>query len=402
MGQAYQAQSKSLNLEGLATQLQDIPAASFKNSLFIQELLKIIEQNCREVQTVNFSNNGITTLSHFRGLHRAAPQLVNLCFAKNNISRINELESIRDLKLHELILIENPITSSTHELIYHHEVQKRFPGIKLLDTEPLKQVIQFDIKTNPMPPVQGSFFDSEHSLRTATTFVNKFFQLYDSDRQQLLSAYAANASFSLCVSSKANSNNLPQPYISASRNLLKLNNSKDRLVTTPLSIIYQLTRLPPTQHNIPEFVADVFVLPSQTTSAGGSVLTISLRGTFTENGNVLRLFHRTFLLVPPQDDQWPALIVNDQVHISELDQKLVGIMAQPVAAPSGPPAVSSNSPGLNAINSSPAQMPSDQQLVQRLCAQTGCAPDIATQALTHTKGNYDAALQAIAAHQGGS
>jgi len=66
-----------------------------------------------------------------------------------------------------------------------------------------------------------------------------------------------------------------------------------------------------------EFLADVFLVPSQTSK----LLNVSIRGQFLDvTSNVIYFFHRVFLLAPPseQQPQWPALILNDQLTIVHL------------------------------------------------------------------------------------
>lgn len=415
IGVKYSAEAKYLNLEGCCEQLQEALGglASFQNSRFVQEILAIISDNCPDVKTINLSGCGIDSLVCFRPLSKVARGLANLCFSNNNIASLSELDNIRGYAdtLHELILAGNPCAGGTSLQMYQHRIRQRFPKLALLDGQPPKPVIQFDLpainQSTDVPKDCGSFFDDGSTQQTVTAFVNQYFPLYDSNRQGLLQAYSKNACFSVSVSRSVRLGHLPEPYTTNSRNFLRHSSTASThsthssssssadaeatkaaalLQTTPLHIVYKLDSMPRTQHNLADFIADSLVLPTKTSSGGENVLQVCVAGTFTETDtNTLREFHRVFLIVPssPADNsQWPAVILNDQLYIHE--------------APPTTTAPTASSPSLNPAAAAADGMSAQQQaMVRQLSQQAQVDANIASQALNSNSWVYEQAFANI-------
>lgn len=382
-----------LNLAHIVTAMA-IPAASFSNYHFVNDLLQIIKVNCPQIEAIDFSGNEIVTLKEFRNFHRSAPKLSKLCFANNKIESLDELHFLKDMSLEELILSPNPVMSTIPEMLYRHKICKRFPKLNLLDMKVPTPIIEFKVAKQTGIPTTGSFYDSARDYELAKRFVEMYFSVYDSNREMLLNAYAPTAIFSqdASIAHSTGAAPLPNVYATSSHNLLNKSDLSSNVACKPFNVVHALLKLPKTTHNIPEMVADVFVPPTR----NSEVLCIAIRGTFLEiDSQKLRLFHRVFLLVPPASasDQWPALIINDQLHVSELDQKRLESTRQDGSL--------GIKPGQVVVARSPQLAPrtGDEALIQQLVASTGCPPDMAIQALQHTHGNVEAAISAINEHQ---
>jgi len=78
-------------------------------------------------------------------------------------------------------------------------------------------------------------------------------------------------------------------------------------------IVQSLLKLPKTSHKSVE--VEVFLLPKQ------GILSVNIRGTFTEDSGTARLFVRLLLLTPAEANSkaaqagWQAVVTNDMLHI---------------------------------------------------------------------------------------
>lgn len=173
-----------------------------------------------------------------------------------------------------------------------------------------------------------------------------------------------------------------------------------------VSIVSSLHKLPASVHDRESFVADVMKVTSSSPSlaaSGGGLLVIVVRGTFLEDGVVLRSFHRTFLCTPPTPEAraktWPVSIIHDTLYIGAA--KHTGTHSQAAAhqaqqqqssvvisVPTGGPLPSTLViPALNAA---------DQALVQQLATQTGITFDNAKVILFTCQGDINAAMNQVA------
>ena len=257
---------------------------------------------------------------------------------QNSISRWNDLEpwyhASKFPQLQELLLLDNPIQRNARDADeYQREIVKRFPSLKVLDGNTLGALvkgIRFDVDTNKSLPVkvdlpgkirQGAW--GEGSRDVGVGFLGIFFQLYDSDRQNLIQQYYTPTTlFSLSVDTItphqpthhrrgafSGSNQPPSSsnlggYIPQSRNLARTTNLMQRtarLHNGRDQILQAFLNLPRTRHPIDDpaaFVADGFQV--QIGTAGG--IMVAVHGEFyeiTDRGELRRSFDRTFLLGPP-------------------------------------------------------------------------------------------------------
>ena len=368
--------------------------------------------------SLNLGANALSSLSSFSRLHSSTPALLNLSLASNHLDKIDGLEALSPFRdqLHELILTGNPLhpssppsPSTLDPLLYSHLVSALFPNLRLLDAQPLTPLISFDlppiISTSALPPIQPSYFDSPKNGELVKAFVDKFFACLDSsstDRQKLVSVYTDDARLSLALPIADTQMALTNPVYSAmNRNALHLartnakaqaTNSAALLKTGPVSIVYALSQLPPSQHHVEGFVADVLLVPSS------QQLFVTIRGTLLETDtSTLRAFHRVFLLSAPGADAvskgWGVSVANDELFLGASK-----VQVQALQAPTGLSHSSSlQSLGIPSQSLSPSPDAAVQALVVQLSVQTGVDQATALQVLQQSQGNAEQAYNTIQA-----
>ncbi len=297
---------------------------------------------------ISFANNGIRTLEGFNQISHQLPELNSLSLELNSISTLSELDFLKGYKLHELSLVNNPIPEQhdpQRRDVYELEVAKRLPELKYLDGQKLKPAMQFlpSFVMNSMaqlPPVRGNFYDSTNTKQVVEAFLQSFFALYDSNRENLLEIYLEPSLFSLssglqcqscpqifkiCCSlkknffffflylvSKGTADDQINNYRKISRNFLFTKEDTRRHQTISrgrVNIIYLLGQLPKTRHNLADLRVDAFFLGDNADKMMGvsdsrtPLLNVTVAGSFWEGsgglgGGVNRSFSRNFLLVP--------------------------------------------------------------------------------------------------------
>jgi hypothetical protein len=305
----------ALDLTSLA-QKHGLPFANFGTTAFVTELLNAIQAGAPDVVSINLGQNQIQSLVPFAGLLRVAPKLQNLSLMNNYLATVEQLEHLAGFKqlLRELLLTGNPfcqvftsapgappqVQGQLDYTVYQQYVSSVFPQLRMLDSQPMRPLIEFDLpaalsSTAPtqLPPLQGSFFDSEAHKGMCLALVGRYFNLYDHQRSNadLVSVYAEKASFTLAYQPDPRHAN--KTYTELNRNIVVLGPTKTRgpkemdlLKVGPVKIISALNQLPTSKHDIDGFVADVCKVPSQDPAIAqvGGLLHISIRGQFQESG----------------------------------------------------------------------------------------------------------------------
>lgn len=96
---------------------------------------------------------------------------MNLCLEGNKIADFKQLDSLKNIKLRELILTDNPICAKP---TYKDEVMRRFPQLELLDGQQVRPLFKFaEIPDIVLPPEKPAFFDQEANKAFAGTFLQK-------------------------------------------------------------------------------------------------------------------------------------------------------------------------------------------------------------------------------------
>jgi len=321
---------------------------------FMQALWKILAEKCPQVKTISFGYNGITTLKAFANLHEFCPDLINLSFEGNNIGDVTEVDSLKGLRLRELLFINNPIQSVAG---YHSEICRRFPSLRYLDKIRTNPLIQFKLPPHvlqaTLPPIHGSYFDAQDHSTLVIDWVSKYISNYDEKdrRSALLDAYTSNALFSISAHVPPPPDTQPQngrrglvrgssfvgqvdstpehaisSYGPISRNLTQVFSGEDRkkrLIHSNIDIVSFLRNLPATKHLMGDVVCDSNLLHV----GGTEILMISLHGIYWEitgpSSGINRNFSRTWTLKPATQDSrafaegWRAVILNDMLTVHE-------------------------------------------------------------------------------------
>lgn len=326
-------------------------------------LFKLASQLKPTPQTISLANNNIgsgqllSTLAHF------LPQLANLSLQNNNLKVWRDIDHISGRRgklehLRELILLGNPLREIEMKNgrgdKYKSEVTRRFPSLAMLDQEAIT-TIAFDAPGSSCTvaeerPIATTFpFEMKPSFITGventviSTFLVRFFPLFDSQRAALLDAYHSSATFSYSVntsiparariqglhSSKEFPNQRKLDWTvwlgGGSRNLTRLGGSEglDKAVSSlhvgGEAIIRAMTSLPKTKHEISNS-PEKFCIDAWPVGQGDSMkLFISLHGQFNEEPSQgIRSFDRTFVLAPAPPGSraklngWDVMILSDQ------------------------------------------------------------------------------------------
>eukprot|EP00124_Ichthyophonus_hoferi_P002793 Ihof_evm4s207 gene=Ihof_evmTU4s207 len=333
LGARYNAEAQ---LIGLASLEEANPRYRTNDRCFISALIKLLGDNCPNVESIDISKNKISRLEDWRALGKALPHLKNLHLGDNNIRDVREIDHLASMKgsVMELILTGNPITS--HET-YQSEVRKRFPKLMMLDMVALPPPVNFMLPETTMPPSQRFLLNVPETVQQQIfSFLESYYNLYDSTpvgRADLINAYGSNATFSLSVMDRGSNKSYSRHgFYTFNRNLKRVDNiakRSDLLYTSPVDIISVLKQLPATQHDLQQLGVDMWTLIN-------NVFSVRLSGPFiemtpTQPKNKDRCFHRTFVL--QFDANGGAQIINDVLAILPIDYN-----APPPPGPTATPA----------------------------------------------------------------
>ncbi|XP_019901215.1 nuclear RNA export factor 1 isoform X3 [Esox lucius] len=305
--------------------------------IFMDAVVKIIEENIPELVHLNLSNNKLYQLDSLADLITSAPHLKALNLSHNQLKTEKVLDRLKGLKLVDLWLEHNPLCDQFKDQpSYISAVRERFPQLVKLDGYDLPLPIVFDVvATSTIPPCKGSYFGSEEIMFLILHFLQQYFSVYDSgDRQPLLNAYHDGATFSLSQpSSQSLSRCLLREYHKDSRNLKHLKDPSTRfrlLKHTRLNVVALLNKLPKTQHDIASFNIDVNTHTSMLLSFTVSGVFKEVEGAFQDG---VRAFSRVFIAVPAGNSG--LCIVNDQlfVRIATMEE-ICSAFATPAPTPS--------------------------------------------------------------------
>lgn len=295
----YNAEIKLLNLSSV----QQDPTLSAKGffgsisttSKFFPALMKIAGDLKLEVTSADLSNNNLTDLSTISTLAVTFPNLQNLALLNNRLARVKVFESWKKKlsSLRELILAGNPllnVTNPNEVVTIKTELLKVFPRLVVLDGELLRneEVLRKNL-TLPFERPQAMFFQDSEVQALLTNFITNFYNLWDSNRQQLMILYQNQSQFSYQVDSSSPRAFDPKDtpdytyYLPQSRNLSRISSAKartGRLAQGQEQIFKLFSQLPKTQHDLmtkpDDFSMETCRLPQM------GAICITLHGSFME------------------------------------------------------------------------------------------------------------------------
>uniref|UniRef100_A0A182VYC2 NTF2 domain-containing protein n=1 Tax=Anopheles minimus TaxID=112268 RepID=A0A182VYC2_9DIPT len=376
MEKRYNPHTKALDLHKFHADpdLADMFCALARPQIMLTAI-DIIAEHIPALEALNLNENRLYMLDHLKSMATKLPHLKILHLAKNRIPYLYTLDSLKNLKLVELNLDDNPLRKQYDDnTIYISEVRKRFPKVIRLDNIDLPPPISFDIPEEDMklPDAKASFLCDAAGSDIVRQFLEQYYALYDSDnRQPLLEAYHEHVLFSHTVNTSYQTNQQKMSvYLSGQRNIkhkTELDTRCRLLKQGRLQVVSYLSSLPLTKHDLPTFAVDLTLFTPH-------MLHLTVNGTFKERkGNAdtdfIRSFQRTFVIVPANGG---FCIRNDMMHINvatRLQEEKCFKPANSVALTQQPPAPA---PAANAIAAAP-MMPDDNtklQMIQALSAQT--------------------------------
>ncbi|OAD59082.1 Nuclear RNA export factor 1 [Eufriesea mexicana] len=364
--------------------------------VMLKVVLDIVSDYIPNLEALNLDGNKLQFVEKLNILNKKFTRLKILYIGNNKIKDMNQLDTLKDLKLEELKLAGNPICIKykSRQNDYISDVRKRFPKLLRLDGMELPKPILFDVvdEGNKVPPSRRMFVANAKAQEIASQFLQQYFLIFDSEnRQPLLDAYVEHACFSMSVSYAFNANKL-NGYLMESRNLYRINDTNKRhklLKQGRLPVVSFISEMPQTSHYLNTFTMDISLI-----TAGMMLITVT--GLFKEldkKEQPIRYFNRTFLIVPEGSGY---CIRNEQLHISQpIDAQLKQLNSQPEAqmTDSGSQAASSS----GTAKSLPVQLSEDvkQQMTVTLSQQTNMNLEWSLKCLEEVLWNYDNALSAF-------
>ncbi|XP_036031555.1 nuclear RNA export factor 5-like [Onychomys torridus] len=276
--------------------------------------LQVIQVDYPELLSLNLSNNKIYWLDGLSELIERAPQIKILDLSRNLLKTVWELEKMKGLKLKELWLEGNPLCSTFPDhSAYVSAVLNCFPELLHLDGWTLFPTVDADT-LEIIKPRKESYRGSESLKNLVVQFMLQYYLIYDyGDRRNLLTAYHADACFSLTITFNSNKPDITslEEYCKDSRNMKKLKDSTLRrrlLKHKKCSIVTCLQELPKTQHDLNSCVVDICAHTEK-------MICFSVNGVFKEmegkSEGCIRAFTRTFILTTGR--YFRLCIVNDEM-----------------------------------------------------------------------------------------
>lgn len=365
--------------------------------VMLKAVLDIVSEHIPDLEALNLDGNKLQLIEKLNVLDKKFTKLKILYLGDNKIKDINQIDTIKDLKLEELKLEGNPVCNKykSRQNDYISDVRKRFPKLLRLDGMELPKPILFDVadEGNKMPPSQRMFVANAKAQEIASQFLQQYFLIFDSEnRQPLLDAYVEHACFSMTMSYTHSTNKL-NGYLMENRNLYRINDTNKRqklLKQGRLPVVSFISEMPQTSHYLNTFTMDISLITD------GMMLT-TVTGLFKEldkKEQPIRYFNRTFIIVPEGSGY---CIRNEQLHISQpTDTQLRQLNNQNSETQITNPGSHTPSSSGTAKSLS-VQLPEDvkQQMTMTLSQQTNMNLEWSLKCLEEVLWNYDNALSAF-------
>lgn len=365
--------------------------------VMLKAVLDIVSEHIPDLEALNLDGNKLQLIEKLNVLDKKFTKLKILYLGDNKIKDINQIDTIKDLKLEELKLEGNPVCNKykSRQNDYISDVRKRFPKLLRLDGMELPKPILFDVadEGNKMPPSQRMFVANAKAQEIASQFLQQYFLIFDSEnRQPLLDAYVEHACFSMTMSYTHSTNKL-NGYLMENRNLYRINDTNKRqklLKQGRLPVVSFISEMPQTSHYLNTFTMDISLITD------GMMLT-TVTGLFKEldkKEQPIRYFNRTFIIVPEGSGY---CIRNEQLHISQpTDAQLRQLNNQNSETQiTNPGSYTPSSSGT--AKSLSVQLPENvkQQMTMTLSQQTNMNLEWSLKCLEEVLWNYDNALSAF-------
>ncbi|XP_037368871.2 nuclear RNA export factor 2-like [Talpa occidentalis] len=280
-------------------------------------ILQIIKHNFPELLSLDLQNNRLYQLDGLSDIIQMLPTVKILNLSKNELSSVEEVSKMKELKLEELWLDGNPLCDTFPDrATYVSAIRACLPMLLRLDGQELPPSVVTD---NHVPeiirPCKESYQGSETLKNLVLQFLLQYYLIYDyGDRKGLLSVYHEEACFSLTVlfSPEDPASSSLEVYLKYNRNMKTLKDPDLRvqlLKSTKYDIVESLCTLPRTQHDLNSWVVELCVQTE-------TMVYFSVNGVFKKvmegkSQDFVRTFTRTFILTPGTNSG--LYIVNDEL-----------------------------------------------------------------------------------------
>uniref|UniRef100_UPI00358FD9D9 nuclear RNA export factor 1 isoform X1 n=2 Tax=Myxine glutinosa TaxID=7769 RepID=UPI00358FD9D9 len=391
LSQRFDPALQSLDLQALRSdqglQMNGIDVVLNRKNI-METVVKIICENIPSIQALNVSSNRLYRLDDLAELVKQAPALKLLNLSKNELKFERELDKIKDFRLEELWLQENPMCENFHaHNLYISAVRHRFPRLIRLDGLELPPPITFDVPSpTTLPAVKDGYFPNEDIRALIQRFIQQYISVYDSgDRQGLLNAYHENSCCSISIPNNASAKSNLAEYVKDSRNIKKLKDPVMRqklLKRSRLCIVAFLNELPSTLHDPNSFLVDVHVhMPT--------MLSFTLNGVFKETEgkyrDSIRAFSRVFITIPAENGG--LCIVNDELFVRTASgEEIRRAFVTPAPTPSSSPV--------------PTLLPPQQDMLQTFSLQSGMNLEWSQKCLQDNDWDFNKSAQVFLKLQG--
>lgn len=258
----------------------------------------------------------------------------------------------------------------------------------------LPPAIGFDVLEDvTLPPRQQSFLVDPAGQDLVREFLTQYFAIYDAEsRQPLLEAYHEHATMSMAASYLTNdSRNAAtqrlNAYITNSRNIMRITEREARrryLRTGRLQVVSFLSDLPKTTHDLMGFAVDLLIYTP-------AMIVLTMNGVYKEtttNGNPVRSFHRTFVIVPNAGGGF--CIINDMLFITNTtkEQEEKAFVSGVAVEPTPPTPAPTPTPAMV----QPSQDETQKMMLTMLSQQTGMNDHWSINCLEQTGWDFQRAL----------
>ena len=367
LSKRYNQKNRFLNLSNFVS---DSDWCSFNNYNFCNELLDAIQKYCNTIITLDISSNNITHLIGLKTLPIKAPYLENISLLDNPLNSFYEFTYFEgfSMKLRELQLKNNKLLEhcNNESMLYLYEIKRRFQKLKLLDGNimPINcnlslstKIDEFIVDTQqhlafPISSHNSCKPSNDNGYNTIRKFIAKYYEAFDTNRQNLTEAYHSDALLSISIdlhdtpdyfgeiktdnNNNNNNNNKNNNSFNPSFENKKIKqnlNYHDRnhvhkkfknltrhkqlqsMINGKVDITkFLCDKFPKTRHNYKYLTIDVQFIPVPDGNQVKLKAQVSIIGYWAEGNISARKFQRT-MLVEPTNNASSLIIINDQVSL---------------------------------------------------------------------------------------
>ncbi|EDK39723.2 hypothetical protein PGUG_03821 [Meyerozyma guilliermondii ATCC 6260] len=266
----YNPGMKMLNLASVS-QDPNLVAKGFFGSVntgskFFPALMKVASDLKLDVETIDLSGNDLSDLSAISAMAPTFPKLRNLSLQNNNFKSLKVFDPWKHKLsfLREIILTQNPMidnhTNPADRASINGELMRLFPRLIVLNGEIIRneQTLMANL-TFPFEAPEPMFFSDEEIRNMSTNFITNFYNLWDTNRNELLVLYQNESQFSMQVDSahphitEGGQGTDFGYYLPNSRNLARVSSTKirqSRVAIGPANISKFFAQLPRSRHEL--------------------------------------------------------------------------------------------------------------------------------------------------------